>query len=72
MKRLDSVALGNFGDHRSVGEGVVELRFRGKGSGHRIYLGIDGDLIVLLEGGDKSTQDQNIKRAKEYWRDYNA
>jgi putative addiction module killer protein len=69
-KRLKRVALGNFGDYRSVGEGVYELRID-YGPGYRVYFGQVGSTIVLLLcGGDKSTQEQDILRAKEYWRDY--
>lgn len=63
---------GNYGDWGPVGDGVFELRFMGKGPGHRVYFGIDDKLIVLLMGGDKSTQQSDIKRAKAYWKDYNA
>jgi putative addiction module killer protein len=64
---------GNLGDCEPVGEGVFELKFK-KGPGYRIYFGIDrvSDQIVLLYGGDKSTQAADILKAKEYWRDYNA
>ncbi len=69
-KRLERVALGNLGDYRSVGEGVYELKID-YGPGYRIYFGQIGSTIVLLLcGGDKSTQEQDILRAKEYWRDY--
>jgi putative addiction module killer protein len=68
--RLRRVRLGNFGDCRSVGEGVCELRID-YGSGYRIYFGQIGSTIVLLLcGGDKSTQAQDIRKAKEYWADY--
>ena len=57
--RLDRVRLGNFGDSRSVGEGVNELRVD-YGPGYRIYFGQDGArLILLLIGGDKSSQNSN-------------
>ena len=68
--RLDRVRLGNFGDSRSVGEGVNELRVD-YGPGYRIYFGQDGArLILLLIGGDKSSQNKDIVRAKELWRDH--
>lgn len=68
--RLAGVSAGNLGDTRSVGEGVNELRLK-FGAGYRIYFGFDGDeLIILLCGGDKSTQDKDIKKAKEFWSDY--
>ena len=68
--RLGRIELGNFGDARSVGNGVMELRLI-FGSGYRIYYGLDSDkLVVLLTGGDKSTQDKDIKIAHDYWSDY--
>lgn len=42
------------------------------GPGYRVYFGEDEASIILLIGGDKSSQASDIKRAKEYWRDYNA
>ncbi len=67
--RLDRVEKGNFGDHRSVGEGVLELRFD-FGPGHRIYFVEEADVIViLLCGGDKSSQVKDIKTAKIYWQE---
>ena len=69
-RRLDRVQTGNFGDHRSVGEGVFELRMF-FGPGYRVYFAEDGDtVVVLLCGGDKSSQDEDIKRAKAYWKNY--
>ena len=53
--RLRRVKLGNFGDYRSVGEGVCELRID-YDPGYRVYLGqIGTTIILLLCGGDKST-----------------
>lgn len=68
--RLRRIQLGNLGDYRSVGEGVFELRID-YGPGYRVYFGQLGTTIVLLLcGGDKSTQAQDIRKAQEYWRDY--
>ena len=68
--RLDRVQLGNLGDHASVGEGVEELRID-HGPGYRVYFGQAGTKVVLLLcGGDKSTQTQDILKAKSYWKDY--
>ncbi len=68
--RVDRVRSGNLGDHAPVGEGVTELRLQ-FGPGYRVYLGQEGDtFVVLLCGGDKSTQDEDIKKAKSYWKDY--
>jgi putative addiction module killer protein len=72
MARLGRVEQGNLGDHRSVGEGVSEFRFD-VGPGYRVYFGQDGDfLVVLLVGGTKGTQRSDIRKAQEYWRNYNA
>lgn len=68
--RIKRVSFGNLGDYRSVGEGVCELRID-YGSGYRIYFGqIGATIVLLLCGGDKSTQPQDIRKAKEYWKDY--
>jgi putative addiction module killer protein len=68
--RLTRIRDGNFGDHKSVGEGVFELRIP-KEPGLRVYYGLDGeDLVVLLGAGDKSTQHRDIKEAKLLWRRY--
>lgn len=68
--RLTSVRAGNLGDHRFVGDGVWELRLH-IGPGYRIYYGeVDNITVLLLCGGDKSTQQRDIERAKNYWNEY--
>lgn len=68
--RLQRVALGNLGDCKSVGEGVSELRID-CGPGYRVYFGErDSTIILLLCGGDKSTQDRDIRKAKEYFSEF--
>ena len=63
---------GNLGKHRSVGGGVIELKIH-FGPGYRLYLGQEGEnLIILLCGGDKGTQGKDIRRAQYYWRDYRS
>lgn len=62
---------GNYGDCEPVGNGVYELKLD-TGPGYRIYFGIDGDQIILLGGGDKDTQDSDIRKAQECWGNYNA
>jgi putative addiction module killer protein len=67
--RLARIRVGNFGDCKSF-EGINELRIH-FGPGFRIYFGKKGrTVIILLCGGDKSTQKKDIKKAKEYWKDY--
>jgi putative addiction module killer protein len=61
--RIRRLSMGNPGDVKPVGKGVSELRID-YGPGYRVYFIEKGDtLIVLLAGGDKSTQDQDIKTA---------
>lgn len=68
--RLSRVEEGNLGDCYPVGEGVVELRLF-FGSGYRVYFGeIDQALVLLLIGGDKKSQVKDIRKAKEYWKNY--
>lgn len=62
--RIDRLALGNFGDVRPVGRGLSELRVD-YGPGYRVYFSRRGaTLVILLCGGDKSTQDRDIARAR--------
>lgn len=70
LVQLDRLRLGLPGDWKSVGEGVFELRiFEGKG--YHVYFGREGKaIVVLLCGGDKSTQVRDIELAKTYWRAY--
>ena len=68
--RIDRLAVGLEGDWKPVGEGIRELRVP-EGSGYRAYYAWDGDaLVLLLCGGDKSTQSSDIAKAREFWRDY--
>lgn len=69
--RIDRIEAGNLRNCEPVGEGVFELKID-YGPGYRVYFGEDGDLVVLLYGGDKSTQDDDINTAKAFWSDYNA
>ena len=73
--RLDRLAFGNAGDVRPVGQGISELRID-YGPGYRVYFLRRGEeIIILLCGGDKDTQENDIKTAKRLakeWREENA
>lgn len=63
--RIDRLEMGNFGDVAPVGEGVSELRIF-YGPGYRVYFIQQGSVVlILLSGGDKSTQNADITRAKK-------
>ncbi len=67
--RLARLRGGNFGDSKPVGDGVFELRIH-YGPGYRIYYGKKGKkIVILLCGGNKSTQKKDIKKAKLFWED---
>ena len=64
ISRFDHIQLGNFGDHKNLGEKLFELRFF-FGPGFRTYYTIKGKRVIfLLCGGDKSTQSKDIKKAR--------
>ena len=65
VRRLDRMKEGNFGDSKSVGSGVFELRVD-VGKGYRVYFtNKNNRVVILLVGGDKSTQEEDIKTAKK-------
>lgn len=68
--RIAKLRLGNLGDYKIVGENLLELREH-YGPGFRLYCGqIGKELVILLCGGDKKTQRQDIQTANEYWKTY--
>jgi putative addiction module killer protein len=70
QRRVDRFAAGHFGDHKPCRAGVWEVRVD-VGPGYRIYYARDGRTIVLLLcGGDKSTQAADVDTAVKYWMDY--
>jgi putative addiction module killer protein len=69
-RRIRQVQNGTLGDLKPVGEGVIELRID-VGAGYRIYCGRHGEtFVILLCGGNKSSQDKDIERAKVFWADW--
>jgi putative addiction module killer protein len=72
ITRIRRLTLGNFGDCKLLkqAEGLWELRIA-YGPGYRIYFGrIGHEIVVLLVGGDKGSQERDITKAKQYWLDY--
>ena len=68
--RIERLKNGNFGDSKTVGDGVFELRID-VGKGYRVYFMNKGkEIVILLVGGDKSTQDEDIKTAKKMAKEY--
>lgn len=68
-KRFERVKEGNLGDFKKLDSNISELRFT-YGSGYRIYYTeINDIIIILLSAGDKSTQTEDIKKAKKYLND---
>jgi putative addiction module killer protein len=67
---ITRIELGNFSNGKGVGAGVFEYKID-FGPGYRIYFGKDGDkLVILIGGGSKKHQSQDIAAAKERWADY--
>lgn len=70
LNRINRARLGNFGDHKDLGDGVSEMRVD-VGQGYRVYYAREGRIVYLLIcGGDKSTQDRDVKHAKAVWAQY--
>jgi putative addiction module killer protein len=67
---VERLRQGNFSNIKSVGGGVQEFRINW-GPGYRLYLSRDGEkLVILLAGGTKQRQDEDIETAKNFWADY--
>ncbi len=70
LARITRLEQGNYGDCEPVGEGISELRMF-FGPGYRVYFGEQGnDIVILLCGGDKDSQDRDIQQVKAYWQEY--
>lgn len=69
-RHLTRLEVGNTSNVKSVGEGVNELKVD-FGPGYRVYFGLDGrTVIILLGGGTKKRQDEDVDAAKTAWKDY--
>lgn len=67
--RIVAAQSGNFGDCCSVGDGVSEMRIH-YGPGYRVYFAQEGiNIYLLIAGGDKTSQDRDIKQAKNMWKE---
>jgi len=70
--RIDRAEDGNFGDYKNLKGGVLEMRID-YGSGYRVYYGIDkNEIILLLIGGTKGSQQKDITTAKGYWKEFKS
>ena len=71
--RIARLRLGSLGFYDSVGEGVIELKFKNIGPGYRIYCAQNGlNVVLLLCAGTKNGQQADIERAKAYWREFRS
>ena len=69
-ERISRMRLGHFGNYRDLKDGVFELKIP-YGPGFRVYFSVAGKkLILLLIGGNKSSQKRDIEQAKEYWNEF--
>jgi putative addiction module killer protein len=67
--RIERIRQGNYGDYKRF-HGIIEIRMD-FGKGYRLYCAEHGNnIVILLAGGDKSSQDKNISDALDFWRDY--
>lgn len=72
LLRIDRLQQGNLGDYKFIDGEICELRLK-FGAGYRVYFAQqDKTIVILLCGGDKSSQKQDIKTAQKYWSDYRS
>lgn len=70
IRRLERAKNGHFGDHKSLGDGIYEMRLM-INKGYRIYYARKGEIIYLIiNGGYKGSQEQDIAVAKRFWKQY--
>ncbi len=70
LRRVERMKIGNFGDCKFLGDNISELRLS-IGPGYRIYYTLfESEIIILLVGGDKSTQAADIEKAKKLAKEY--
>ncbi|WP_150538270.1 type II toxin-antitoxin system RelE/ParE family toxin [Actinobacillus vicugnae] len=66
-RRIERASFGNFGDHKALGMGLWEMRID-TGAGYLVYYAQKREIIyLLLNGGDKSTQEKDIEKARKIW-----
>ncbi|MGF6147142.1 putative addiction module killer protein [Kingella potus] len=71
ITRLERIEAGNLGDHKAIGGGLSEIRIN-EGKGYRLYYTIRGNTVIfMLAGGNKSTQQADIARARQLKEDLN-
>ena len=68
--RITRLEVGNFGDFRSLGSDLHELRIH-RSPGYRVYFGVfQNETVILLHGGTKRTQQRDIDKARNYWNEF--
>jgi putative addiction module killer protein len=72
LLRIDRAKQGNLGDHKLISDSMFEFRID-TGAGYRVYFGrVSHQIIVILWGGDKGSQQRDIEKAQQYWMDYRS
>lgn len=68
--RLERLAVGNYGDYKSIGDGIHELRIH-YGAGYRLYFAeVDKIIVLFLTGGIKKNQVKDVIKVRAYWADF--
>ena len=72
LNRLDRLRSGNFGDHKRLNNNLYELRIHLR-PGYRVYFSeVEEDIVIILCGGTKKTQDSDIEMAQAYWDEFRS